>query len=165
MSAVRLLSREVHDGRIDAVFDVDGRRYAVVVTSRRGPELETLTCRALRQNPVTHHEVPWIDDDARVSIEPLGERCWKVMLHFGFMDDPDVPRALELVQRRATIQLDSMETSYFLSRDIVMPTIGEGMALWREKLFAGMHRNAAAAADFLNLPANRVVELGAKVAI
>jgi len=114
---------------------------------------------------VTHHEVPWIDDDARVSVEPLGERCWKVMLHFGFMDDPDVPRALELVQRRATIQLDDMETSYFLSRDIVMPTIGEGMALWREKLFAGMHRNAAAAADFLNLPANRVVELGAKVAI
>jgi KUP system potassium uptake protein len=114
---------------------------------------------------VTHHEVPWIDDDARVSIEPLGERCWKVMLHFGFMDDPDVPRALELVQRRATIQLDDMDTSYFLSRDIVMPTIGEGMALWREKLFAGMHRNAAAAADFLNLPANRVVELGAKVAI
>jgi KUP system potassium uptake protein len=58
-----------------------------------------------------------------------------------------------------------MDTSYFLSRDIVMPTIGEGMALWREKLFANMHRNAAAAADFLNLPANRIVELGSKVEI
>ncbi|HEX5090953.1 MAG TPA: sucrase ferredoxin [Nocardioides sp.] len=57
VSAVRLLSREVHDGRTDAVFDVDGRRYAVAVTSSRGPELETLTCRALRQNPVMHHEV------------------------------------------------------------------------------------------------------------
>jgi KUP system potassium uptake protein len=58
-----------------------------------------------------------------------------------------------------------METSYFLSRDIVIPTFGEGMPLWREKLFAGMHRNAAAAADFLNLPSNRIVELGAKVEI
>jgi KUP system potassium uptake protein len=59
-----------------------------------------------------------------------------------------------------------MDTSYFLSRDIVMPPrFGGGMALWREKLFASMHRNAAAAADFLHLPANRVVELGAKVEI
>jgi KUP system potassium uptake protein len=63
------------------------------------------------------------------------------------------------------VQLDDMETSYFLSRDVVVPTIAAGMALWREKLFASMHRNAAAAADFLNLPANRVVELGSKVEI
>jgi KUP system potassium uptake protein len=63
------------------------------------------------------------------------------------------------------VQLDEMETSYFLSRDIVIPTIGSGMALWREKLFASMHRNAAAAADFLHLPTNRVVELGSKVEI
>ena len=75
-----------------------------------------------------------------------------------------MPEALELLAgpRRA---LDDMETSYFLSRDIVIPTLGEGMAMWREKLFASMHRNAAAAADFLNLPTNRIVELGAKVAI
>ena len=56
-----------------------------------------------------------------------------------------------------------MTTSYFLSRDIVIPTIGGGMAPWREKLFASMHRNASGAADFLSLPANRVVELGSKV--
>ena len=63
------------------------------------------------------------------------------------------------------VPLDDMATSYFLSRDIVIPTLGEGMALWREKLFASMHRNAAAAADFLYLPTNRIVELGAKVEI
>jgi KUP system potassium uptake protein len=63
------------------------------------------------------------------------------------------------------VPLDEMDTSYFLSRDSVVPTLGGGMALWREKLFAGMHRNAAAAADFLNLPANRIVELGSKVEI
>ena len=58
-----------------------------------------------------------------------------------------------------------METSYFLSRDTVIPTFGGGMAMWREKLFASMHRNAAGAADFLNLPTNRLVELGTKVEI
>jgi KUP system potassium uptake protein len=63
------------------------------------------------------------------------------------------------------VRLEEMDTSYFLSRDIVIPSMGEGMAMWREKLFASMHRNAAAAADFLNLPMNRIVELGAKVAI
>jgi KUP system potassium uptake protein len=87
-----------------------------------------------------------------------------VTLHFGFKNDPDVPEALRLLKGRG-IRLEEMEISYFLSRDIVMPTIGEGMMIWREKLFASMHHNASAAADFLNLPANRVVELGSKVEI
>lgn len=113
---------------------------------------------------VRHHEVPWIGFDKRCEIEPLGHDCWQVTLHFGFKNDPDVPEALELLKGRG-VQLEDMETSYFLSRDIVIPTIGQGMASWREKLFASMHRNAAAAADFLNLPTNRVVELGAKVEI
>lgn len=113
---------------------------------------------------VRHHEVPWIGFDKRCEIEPLGRDCWQVTLHFGFKNDPDVPEALELLKGRG-VQLEDMETSYFLSRDIVIPTMGAGMAPWREKLFASMHRNAAAAADFLNLPANRVVELGAKLQI
>ena len=113
---------------------------------------------------VKHHELPWIGFNKRCEIEPLGHNCWQVTLHFGFKNDPDVPEALELIRKRG-VQLDPMDTSYFLSRDIVIPTIGEGMAVWREKLFASMHRNAAAAADFLNLPTNRVVELGSKVEI
>jgi KUP system potassium uptake protein len=113
---------------------------------------------------VMHHEIPWIGFNKRWELEPLGHDCWQVTLHFGFKNDPDVPEALALLKGRG-VQLDDMETSYFLSRDIVIPTMGAGMAPWREKLFAGMHRNAAAAADFLSLPANRVVELGAKVEI
>jgi KUP system potassium uptake protein len=113
---------------------------------------------------VQHHEVPWIGFGRRCEIEPLGRDCWQVTLHFGFKNDPDVPEALKLLQGRG-VQLDEMETSYFLSRDTVIPTFGGGMALWREKLFASMHRNAAAAADFLNLPTNRIVELGTKVEI
>ena len=113
---------------------------------------------------VLHHEVPWIGFDRRVEVEPLGHACWQVTLHFGFKNDPDVPEALKLLGGRG-IELSDMETSYFLSRDSVIPTFAQGMALWREKLFASMHRNAAAAADFLYLPANRIVELGSKVEI
>jgi KUP system potassium uptake protein len=113
---------------------------------------------------VKHHEIPWIGFDKRCEIDSLGHDCWAINLHFGFKNDPDVPEALKLLKGRG-VQLDDMETSYFLSRDTVIPTFGNGMALWREKLFASMHRNAAAAADFLNLPTNRIVELGTKVEI
>ena len=108
--------------------------------------------------------MPWIGFDKRVELEALGHDCWAVSLNFGFKNDPDGPEALKLLEGRG-VPLDEMSTSYFLSRDIVIPTLGEGMPIWREKLFASMHRNAAAAADFLNLPTNRIVELGAKVEI
>jgi len=113
---------------------------------------------------VKHHEVPWVGFDKRIEMESLGHDCWQVLLHFGFKNDPDVPEALKLLEDRG-IPLPDMDTSYFLSRDIVIPTLGAGMPMWREKLFAGMHRNASRVADFLNLPTNRVVELGSKVEI
>ena len=115
---------------------------------------------------VTVHtqEVPWVPFAQRAHAEPLCKGCWAVTLKFGFKNDVDVPAALELLQARG-IELDPMTTSYFLSRSTVVPTLGGGMAQWREKMFASMHRNAASAADFLNLPPNRVVELGTKVQI
>jgi len=113
---------------------------------------------------VKQHEVPWIGFDKRAEMESLGHGCWQISLHFGFKNEPDVPEALALLHNRS-FQLESMETSYFLSRDIVVPTLASGMAPWREKLFAGMHRNASAAADYLGLPTNRVVELGSKLEI
>ena len=113
---------------------------------------------------VQHHERPWIGFDQRCEVESLGHDCWQVTLHFGFKNDPDVPEALKLLAGRG-VRLDEMETSYFLSRDTVVPTLRGGMALWREKLFASMHRNAAGAADFLHLPTNRIVELGTKLEI
>ena len=163
-------------GFLDAVFvnpptRVDGT--AVFLSAEAG-----LTPNALMHNlkhnkvlhaynlfvHVRHHEVPWIGFEQRTEMQPLGHDCWQVTLHFGFKNDPDVPEALQLLAGRG-VPLDPMDTSYFLSRDTVIPTFGGGMALWREKLFASMHRNASAAADFLNLPANRIVELGSKVEI
>ncbi len=113
---------------------------------------------------VRSHEVPWIGLDKRLEVQALGHDCWQVVMHYGFKNDMDVPKALELMRGRGC-ELDPMMTSYFLSRDLVVPTLGEGMALWREKLFAQMHHNAGAAAEFLNLPANAVIELGSKLEI
>jgi KUP system potassium uptake protein len=163
-------------GFLDAVFVSPPTRVAGTAVFMAAEE--GLTPNALMHNlkhnkvlheynlfvTVKHHEVPWVGFDKRVQMDPLGHDCWQVMLHFGFKNDPDVPEALKLLEGRG-VPLAEMETSYFLSRDIVIPTFGDGMAMWREKLFATMHRNAAAAADFLNLPANRIVELGSKVEI
>jgi KUP system potassium uptake protein len=113
---------------------------------------------------VRNHEVPWIGLDKRIEIEPLGHDCWQVIVHYGFKNDPDLPVALEQVRNQGC-SLENMTTSYFLSRDIVIPTLGHGMLPWREKLFAQMHHNASAAAEFLNLPNNAVVELGSKIEI
>ncbi len=113
---------------------------------------------------VRNHEVPWIGLDKRLAIESLGHQCWQVVIHYGFKHDPDVPKALQQIKGRGC-ELEDMTTSYFLSRDTVVPTIGSGMSHWREKLFAQMHHNASGAADFLNLPNNAVVELGSKIEI
>ena len=120
-----------------------------------------------RQNlfvTVRSQEVPWIGMNKRLEIEHLGHDCWQVIVNYGFKNDPDLPKALESLKGHGA-ELDPMTTSYFLSRDIVIPTIGGGMATWREKLFAQMHLNASAAAEFLKLPNNSVVELGSKIEI
>ncbi len=113
---------------------------------------------------VRNHEVPWIGLDKRIEIERLGHDCWQVLIHYGFKNDPDVPKALQQLKGRG-VALEPMSTSFFLSRDTVVPVLGEGMAPWREKLFAQMHHNASSAADFLNLPNNSVVEMGSKIEI
>ncbi len=113
---------------------------------------------------VVNHEIPWIGMDKRLTIESLGHDCWQVVVNYGFKNDPDLPKALTHMKGRGC-ELDPMTTSYFLSRDTVAPTLAGGMAPWREKIFAQMHLNASAAADFLNLPSNAVVELGSKIEI
>ena len=104
--------------------------------------------------------------DKRTSIEPLGGDCWRVQLNYGFKNDVDVPTALQLLRPRGC-DTSPMSTSYFLSRDVFVPTdkAHAGMAPWRQKLFAQMHHNAAGAAEFLLLPSNSLVELGSKIEI
>jgi KUP system potassium uptake protein len=108
---------------------------------------------------------PWVAFDRRVSLAKLGHGCWRMTVRYGFMNEPDIMRALEVADGLG-LELDTMTTSFFLSREIVVPVRqGEGMAPWRERLFAAMARNAGNAADYFKLPANRVIELGTKVEI
>ena len=161
---------------LEAVFIAPPTRVegtAVFLTAETGAVPNALL-HNLKHNKVLHannlfvtvksHEVPWIGLDKRLQIESLGHDCWQVIINYGFKNDPDVPKALEQMRGRGCA-LDAMTTSYFLSRDTVVPTLGQGMAPWREKLFAQMHHNASGAADFLNLPNNSVVELGSKIEI
>ena len=85
-------------------------------------------------------------------------------LNFGFMNTPDVPQALTLAEAQG-LPMPVFETSYFLSRETVVPTPGGGMAHWRERLFAAMSRNAGGVVEFFRLPDNAVVELGTRVQI
>ena len=161
---------------LEAVFvsppaRVDGT--AVFLTAEVGT-VPNAMLHNLKHNKVLHannlfvtvrsHETPWIGLDKRIEIDSLGHDCWQVVINYGFKNDPDVPKALNHIKARGC-DLNPMTTSYFLSRDTVVPSLGDGMAPWREKLFAQMHRNASAAADFLNLPNNAVVELGSKIEI
>ncbi len=113
---------------------------------------------------VQSHEVPHIELSERLSVQSLGHNSWQVVIHYGFKDDTDVPLALAPLSEHGC-NLNPMTTSYFLSRDSIVPTVHGGMSEWREKLFAQMHLNASSASDFLKIPSNAVVELGSKIEI
>ncbi|NCN71584.1 MAG: potassium transporter Kup [Rhodoferax sp.] len=178
----RLLNQKLQADAIDlasfleAVFVSPPTRVAgtaVFLTAAPGTVPNALL-HNLKHNKVLHEinlfvtvlnqEIPWIGMDKRLSIESLGHDCWQVVVNYGFKNDPDLPKALTHMKGRGC-EIDPMTTSYFLSRDTVVPTIDSGMAPWREKLFAQMHLNASGAADFLKLPSNAVVELGSKIEI
>ena len=113
---------------------------------------------------VVFHEEPWVGFARRVHLTSLAPGFWQVTLHFGFMNQPDVPKALELCAPLG-LELDLMRTSYFLSRETVVPTRSTAMALWRENLFETMSRNAGLAVEYFHIPHNAVIELGSRVQI
>ncbi len=113
---------------------------------------------------VTTESSPFVSRRRRVEVEPLKEGFHRVNLRYGFMQDPDVPRALEGVKIDGR-KFDLMETTFFLGRETLIPKGSLGMAIWREKLFALMSRNSTSAMAFFRLPPNRVVELGAQIEI
>jgi KUP system potassium uptake protein len=115
---------------------------------------------------VKFKEVPYVPLSERVSVEPLGNECHRVVMNFGFKDQPDVPITLAQCVDHG-LEFVPMQTSYFLSRETVIASarVAEGMALWRERLFATMARNAGSVVEYFNLPTNRVIELGSQVEI
>jgi KUP system potassium uptake protein len=126
----------------------------------------------LKHNKVLHERVvflvvetqnvPHVAVEDRAKIENLGSGFHRVTLLYGFMEEPNVPEALGRLKDRG-LEFKPLETTYFLGRETLIPTNKPGMALWRERLFTVMHRNARTATSFFCLPPNRVVELGAQI--
>jgi KUP system potassium uptake protein len=126
----------------------------------------------LKHNKVLHErivfltvvtgDVPTVPDGERYEAKPLGCDFFQIVAHYGFKDDPDIPELLDECGRRGFV-FDMMETSFFVSRETLIPTVAPGMAMWRERLFVSMSKNATKASDFFRIPSNRVVELGTQV--
>ena len=126
----------------------------------------------LKHNKVLHQrivlltiiveEVPRVGDDARAKIETLAEGVYRITARYGFMEEIDVPQLLKLASNEE-LKLKAVESTFFLSRETILPSNRRSMARWRTWLFAFMSRNAQPATEFFKLPPNRVVELGMHV--
>jgi KUP system potassium uptake protein len=113
---------------------------------------------------VAIQDVPYVDAEKRFTQKDLGQGFYRLTMNCGFLDETDVPAALKQVDLCGE-PFEMMKTSFFLSRQTLLASAKPGMAIWREKLFAWMLRNAASAMEFFRLPTNRVVELGSQVEI
>jgi KUP system potassium uptake protein len=113
---------------------------------------------------VETRDVPYVTARQRVRVQQLNPRFYKARVYFGFMDEPDLPAALEQCAEQG-LPLELMDTSFFLGRETLIPKLESDMPLWREKLFIAMFRNAGNAAAYFRIPPNRVVELGTQVVL
>ena len=109
-------------------------------------------------------DVPYVESEKRIEVKDLGDGFYRLILNYGFMQETDVPAALKKV-KECGMDFDMMTTSFFLSRQTLLPSERPKMMIWREKIFAWMLRNAATAMEFFKLPSNRVVELGSQMEI
>ena len=128
----------------------------------------------LKHNKVLHEQVvvltvrfqdiPYVAEDQRFELTTLPKNFYRLIVHYGFMEEANIPEALRKSGQKG-LHCDPMQSSYFLSRETVIPSSKPGMSMWREHIFAWMSRNATSAMEFFNIPANRVVELGTQVEI
>jgi KUP system potassium uptake protein len=128
----------------------------------------------LKHNKVLHEqnviltvrtgETPRVAEDDRIRIERINPQFQKVTVTYGFMESPNLPKALGLC-RRMGLKFDIMATSFFLGRRSVVPSAQSGMPLWQDKLFIFLMKNAANPTDFYKIPPGRVVEMGAQVTV
>ena len=147
---------------------------AIFMTADKGVVPHALM-HNLKHNKVLHErnvfltvdslKVPYAPMAERLKITTIGDNFYRVVIKFGFMEQPDVPQALMQASDCSEICIDPMETTYFASRETIVASAHRNMPLWRDKLFAIMHRNAAPATGFFRIPGNRIVELGTQVQI
>jgi KUP system potassium uptake protein len=148
---------------------VDGTAVFMTSTPDRVPHA---LLHNLKHNKVLHQRVvfltvmmrdtPFVPESERIEVRSLGCDFYQFVAWYGFKEDPDVPAVLEESGRRG-FAFEMMETSFFVSRETLIPTGAPGMAIWRERIFASMSKNAVKASEFFQIPTNRVVELGTQI--
>jgi len=111
---------------------------------------------------VITEDVPHVPEIDHVEVQPLGNEFFRIIVRYGFKDEPDIPKTLAQCEEYG-LPFQMMETSFFISRETLIATIAPGMALWREKLFISMARNAGSVTAYFKIPTNRVVELGTQI--
>jgi KUP system potassium uptake protein len=151
-----------HANRI-AVYAVADSRFVPQALLHNLKHNQVLHRRNLIVN-VRFAQAPWVPEQERTIIELLGKEFWRITFTYGYMEVPDMPRALAACQQYG-LAVPLFETSYFLSRETIVSVPGGGMARWRELLFAAMNRNASGVVEFFCLPDNAVVELGTRLQI
>ena len=161
---------------IDALLISEPTRVAgtAVFMTSRNDRVPNAMLHNLMHNKVLHErvlivsvevfDVPYVPEIDRVEITRLKGEFYKVTVQYGFKDEPDIPLALTQCAVQG-LNVDMMETSFFLGRATLVPKVGSEMALWREKLFVLLYRNAGSATSFYKIPTNRVVELGTQVVL
>jgi KUP system potassium uptake protein len=162
----------LQDEALDELPRVPGT--AVFMTGNPYGSIPPALLHNIRHNRILHErvvlltvvteEVPRVDPADRLEVEGLGQGFFRLVAHYGFMESPHVPNLLSGVEAPG-FDVDPRRASYFLGREKLIPTAKPGMALWREKVFALMSRNAQGATAYYHLPSNQVVELGAQVEI
>ncbi|WP_119686998.1 potassium transporter Kup [Acinetobacter ursingii] len=110
-------------------------------------------------------DIPYVAQQDRIKFEKLNDHFYRIFMYYGFKDQPNIPQALEQAYDEWGFDFDMMQISFFISRDRLIHTVGEGMSPWREKLFISMQRNTSPVSDFYQIPPNRVVELGSQIEI
>ena len=114
---------------------------------------------------VITRDIPFVAQQDRIQVEKLDDRFYRISMYYGFKDQPNIPRALKQAYNQLEFEFDMMQMSFFISRDRIVHTVGDGMSPWREKLFISMQRNTSPVSDFYQIPTNRVVELGSQIEI
>ena len=110
-------------------------------------------------------DIPYVGQEDRVAVEQLDERFYRITICYGFKDKPSITPALKQAYDELDFEFDLMQVSFFISRERIIHTVGDGMAPWREKLFISLQRNTSPVSDFYQIPTNRVVELGSQIEI
>ncbi len=159
---------------IDGINDVPRVSGTAVFLTPAGVGAPSALLHNLKHNHVLHErnvlltvvveDKPYVTRGNRYLIKDLGKNFFRVKLFYGFMQTPDIPLALELCRPQG-LPFDMMTTSFFISRALIVSSPNPGMAKWRENLFMALSKNAMNAADFFKIPANRVIEMGTRIAI